>query len=102
MKCALPGMYGRILPIESSIMEDLYKQELSKYLPNIYETLTEKDHEEQWDLYKKKMLDDSEVFLLYENSDKEPKLISKALSPNEFEQFKQKLLKKDAEKHSQK
>lgn len=94
MKCALPGMYGRKIAIQSDAIGGVFKDEMSKYVsPD-----TGVSFEEVAKAFNQ-MRDEirSQV-----EADTRPQSTKEVEVVNDFEALKQKILKQDAEAHSQK
>lgn len=94
MKCALPGMYGRKIAIQSDAIGGVFKEEMLKYsLPDTGVSLEEVTNSFN------KMRDDFQKQI---EADTRPQSTKEVEAVNDFEALKQKILKQDAEAHSQK
>lgn len=94
MKCALPGMYGRKIAIQSDAIGGVFKEEMLKYsLPDTGMSLEEAA--KAFNQIGDKIKSQAET-ATRPQSTKEVEVV------NDFEALKQKILKQDAEAHSQK
>lgn len=90
MKCALPGMYGRKIAIQSDAIGGVFKEEMLKYsLPDTGMSLEEVANSFN------KMRDNFQKQI---EIDTRPQSTKEVV--NDFEALKQKILKQDAEAHS--
>lgn len=94
MKCALPGMYGRKITIQSDAIGGVFKEEMSKYVsPDTGMSLEE---------VSKAFNRMSDEIRSQVEADTRPQFTKEVEAVNDFEALKQKILKQDAEAHSQK
>ena len=94
MKCALPGMYGRKIAIQSDAIGGVFKEEMSKYVsPDTSVSLEEAA--KAFNQMRDKIMSQVET-------DTRPQSTKEVEVVNDFEALKQKLLEQDAEAHSQK
>lgn len=94
MKCALPGMYGKKIAIQSDAIGGGFKEKMLKYsLPDTGASFEKvaKTFNKIRDDFQKQIETDTRL-----NGKKETEAV------NKFEELKRKLLKKDSEAHSQK
>lgn len=94
MKCALPGMYGRKIAIRSDAIGGVFKDEMTKYsAPDTGMSL-----EEAAKAFNRM----SDEIRSQVEADTRPQSTKEVEAVNDFEALKQKILKQDAEAHSQK
>lgn len=56
MKCALPGMYGRVIPVKSSAIHDYCAQQLiSEKNEEALERISEETTKQEWAEYQKNL-----------------------------------------------
>lgn len=96
MKCAIPGMYGRKVPIESSTIKDSFiDQNVLKYGDNdLTSEEIAKELQEHW----KQICEDREkLYILYGRGSGKTQLQEQKLK-----EYMEQLIQKDKEEHSQK
>lgn len=94
MKCALPGMYGRKIAIQSDAIGGVFKEEMLKYVsPDTGASF--EGAAKAFNQMRDEIMSQVEV-------ETRPQSIKEVEVVNDFEALKQKILKQDAEAHSQK
>ena len=83
MKCALPGMYGRVVPIKSDTMADILKSD--------YESLD--------DILKKAQTKYEDLMVDFEESQKEIDKVLHKIDESQYDQIVEYLRQKDKEEH---
>ena len=83
MKCALPGMYGRVVPIKSDTMTDILKS----------------DYESLEDILKKAQTKYEDLMVDFEESQKEIDKILHKIDESQYDQIVKYLRQKDKEEH---
>ena len=96
MKCAIPGMYGRKVPIESSTIRDNFidKKVFNDVNHNLTSEEIAKDLQENWE----QLCEDREkLYILYGRDSGKTQLQEQKLK-----EYMEQLIQKDKEEHSQK
>ena len=97
MKCAIPGMYGRKVPIESStIRDDFIDEWISQRTKEAIDKITNEEINNQWKKYQEQLLNDiqEKMYISYGRGSGKTQFQDQM-----FKEYMEQLIQKDKGEH---